>query len=501
MNKISKFMSLIAGAFVIASCSSGVDDKLTPQEARSIAKEAYIYSYPLVENGKNIYSYFYNSRDAEFKTRPNSLKTESNQITYKNAKKHVNPDTPMGYSFVDLRAQPIVVSMPTIEQNRYYSVQVVDLSTYIPGYIGTREDNNQGGDFMIVGPGYKGITPKGIRKVVKVDTDFALLFLRTQMLNDSDMRNVRRIQDQYKLYTLNDYIMMKFNAEQKIKAEMRKQAEKEAKKRGQTLPPVAEEKPQLVSVKSVSSVSWKTITSDDADFFASANFMLQFIPAYYGENKLRENFNRINVAAGKTFNISKFKPEIQNAIKSGMVDGKKAISQAEKDLESGNVYYKDLFGSREAMKEDYLKRALAAKVDMYGNYYKESTYLTLNVDDSNQPLMGGNNYTITFAKGELPPVEAFWSLTMYDENGMLVKNSEERYSLGSSVMRDMRVERNGDLVIYVQPTKPAAGRSNWLPSPANGKFIVWLRAYLPDDSITHGRWPKPTIKKVAMPVQ
>ena len=136
----------------------------SPAEARRIAEAGYIFGLPIVMNYGTMYEYAVDRSSAEFKAPFNELKNEARVYTYQDtAIITPNSDTPYSFAWLDLRAEPIVVSVPAVDKSRYYVVQVVDGSTYNYGYIGSRATGNEAGDYMVVGPEWQGETPPGIK--------------------------------------------------------------------------------------------------------------------------------------------------------------------------------------------------------------------------------------------------------------------------------------------------------------------------------------------------
>jgi len=180
---------------------------VTPAEARAIAKEAYIYGYPLVGNYRIQYAYYVDKKNPEYMAPWNHIKNIHNVYTPADtAVQTPNSDTPYSWIGLDLRAEPIVISVPAIDKKRYYSVEMWDAYTYIIGYAGSRTTGNDAGNIMVVGLGWKGATPKGIKKVYVSDTDFGNVVFRTQLFDPADIENIVKIQNQYKVRPLSAFL-------------------------------------------------------------------------------------------------------------------------------------------------------------------------------------------------------------------------------------------------------------------------------------------------------
>jgi len=225
------------------------------------------------------------------------------------------------------------------------------------------------------------------------------------------------------------------------------------------------------------------------------------------EQALMERFAKIGLGDEDKFDIKKFSPEIQKALEEGAQEGLSAIREfGEKEsvdpLASAKVFGTRAFLNKSA-KENYnldelfIIRAVAAQMGIYGNSGAEAIYPTYLVDSKDTPLDASQNkYTLTFKKGELPPVSAFWSLTMYDgKTQLLIDNLLNRYLLNSSMMEQFVFNKDGSLTLYVQKESPGKElEANWLPAP-NGPFYVVMRLYGPKEEALNGLWINPPVIK------
>ena len=176
-------------------------------EAKDIAEEGFIYGLPIVMNYAVMYEYAVDQDSGQFKAPFNEIKNEARVFTYKDtAIVTPNSDTPYSFAWLDLRAEPIVLSVPAVEKDRYYAVQLEDGNTFNYGYIGSRATGNEAGDYMVVGPDWKGETPPGIKKVFRSTTQFSLAGYRTQLFGPDDIDNVKKVQAGYKVQPLSAYL-------------------------------------------------------------------------------------------------------------------------------------------------------------------------------------------------------------------------------------------------------------------------------------------------------
>jgi len=439
---------------------------LTLAEARAIAKEAYIYGSPMVDGYRIQYTYFVNRESPEFKAPWNQIRNIPRVFTPDDkAVQTPNSDTPYSILGMDLRAEPIVLTFPAIEKERYYSIQIIDLYTHNFGYIGSRATGNDTGSFLIAGPGWKGQTPKGMKQVIRSETELLIAIYRTQVFNPGDLDNVKKVQTGYKVQPLSAFL-------------------------GQPAPKVA---PAIDFIKPLTPEAQK----DSPEFFNILSFVLQFCPTVPPENDLMARFAKIGVGAGKTFDASKLSPEMKTAIEQGMADAWADLADLKKRIDAKEVTSGDLFGTREYLKNNYLYRMAAAVLGIYGNSKQEAMYPIYAVDADGEKLDAAQHrYTLRFPPGQLPPVNAFWSLTMYElPASLLVANPLNRYLLNSPMLPQFKKDADGGLTLLIQNGSPGADReANWLPAP-KGPFFMAMRLYWPKTEAMEGKWTAPPLMR------
>jgi hypothetical protein len=459
-------MALVIVGGCLASASTGVyAQDVTAAEARAIAKEAYIYGFPMVDSYRIQHAYFVDPANPEYKAPWNQIVNVPRVYTPADtAVQTPNSDTPYSFVGLDLRAEPIVLTVPPIEKDRYFSIQLIDAYTFNFDYIGSRTTGNDGGSFLIAGPGWKGETPAGVKKVFQSETEFAFALYRTQLFNPDDLDNVKKVQAGYKAEPLSAFL-------------------------GQPAPAAA---PAIDFIKPLTPDEEKTSLA----FFNELNFVLQFCPTVPSETDLMARFAKIGVGAGKTFDVNTLLPEMKTAIEQGMADAWVDLGNLQKRIESGEVPIGDLPGSRSFLKNNYLYRMGTAVLGIYGNSKEEAMYPLYGVDAEGQKLDGANRYTMHFAPGQLPPVNAFWSLTMYElPASLLVANPLNRYLLNSPMLPQFVKDPDGGLTLYVQNESPGADKEpNWLPAP-KGPFLVFMRLYWPKQEALDGTWKHPPMTK------
>lgn len=451
-----------SGAAVSPLAAGAIDEA----EVRALARDAYVYGYPVVEAYKVLYAQALDHGGPNFKAPVNQIGNTANVFTPKDtAIITPNSDTPYSFVWMDLRAEPLVLTLPPVEKRRYYSVQLVDIYTQNFGYLGTRTTGNKGGNFMIVGPGWNGQKPANVQQVIHSESNIAYALYRTQLFNPKDIGRVRAIQKGYKVRTLSAF-------------------------QGITEPPPS---PAIAWPKPEPGMT------DTPAMFRYLNFMLQFAPPHPSERELMARFARIGVIAGEPFDEKALPPGMQKALADGIADGKAQFAEFKKtQLDTRKLTSADLFGSRETLKNNYLYRYTAAAVGIFGNSAQEALYPSYFSDGNGNALNGSTKrYTMHFAKDKLPPANAFWSLTMYDgKSKLLVDNPLNRYLINSPMLPQLKRDADGGITLYVQKDSPGkSAESNWLPAP-DGPFYAIMRLYLPGEEAISGQWRQPPLVPV-----
>jgi hypothetical protein len=450
-------------ALRISSANAQTD--VTPVEARAIAKEAYIYGEPIVDNYRIQHAYWVDKSSPEYKGPWNEVWNSARLFSPADtAIQTPNSDTVYSFISADLRAEPIVITVPAMEKERYFSIQFIDYYTQNFDYAGTRTTGNGGGSFLLAGPGWKGEIPKGIDKVSRSETELVFPAFRTQLFNPSDIDNVRKVQAGYKAQPLSAFL-------------------------GQPAPKAAA---AIGFIKPLTPAEQKT----SPEFFNILNFVLQFCPTVPSEVELMARFAKIGVGAGKTFDAGKLSPELKTAIEQGMADAWADMGALQKRIDAREVPMGAMFGTREYLKNNYLYRMAAAVNGIYGNSKQEALYDAFAIDAGGQKLEGTKRYTVHFPSGKLPPVNAFWSLTMYElPRSLLVANRLNRYLLNSPMLPQFKRDADGGLTFFIQNESPGADKeANWLPAP-EGPFLMWLRLYWPKGEALDGKWTAPPLKR------
>jgi hypothetical protein len=379
-----------------------------------------------------------------------------------------NSDTPYTFLGADLRAEPLVISVPQVANGRYYSLQFIDMYTHNFAYVGSRATGNEAGHYLLAGPGWKGVVPEGIRSVIRSETHLAFVLYRTQLFGSSDLENVKKIQTEYTVRPLSQFA-------------------------GTTPPPPAS---PVGFVKPLTAEAMKT----SPEFFTILNFLFQFTPVHPSETALMERFATAGLGPGRAFDVSALSAEQRQAVEQGIADAWAAFGAFKREaIDTGRKSSADGFGTREFLQNDYMTRMASAVLGIYGNSKEEANYPAYFVDSEGRPLDGAaGRYTVRFAPGQLPPVNAFWSLTMYElPASLLTANPIDRYLINSAMEPNLVRDPDGGITLYIQHASPGRAREpNWLPAPS-GPFFMVLREYWPKPEALNGSWKAPAAVRVA----
>jgi hypothetical protein len=432
-------------------------------ELREIIKEAYIYGFPMVDSYRIQYSYFVDQSNPEFKGSWNQPHGIARVYTPQDkAIQTPNSDTPYAFLGADLRAEPLVIGVPAVPKRRYYSLQFIDMYTHNFAYVGSRATGNEAGRHLLAGPTWQGAVPGGIKSVIRSETDFAFVLYRTQLFGTSDLENIKMIQAQYEVRPLSEFT-------------------------GTPPPPPVD---PVDFMRPLSAEAQKT----SPEFFAILNFLFQFTPTHPTETGLMKRFAMAGLGPGQSFDVAALSAEQRQAVDQGMADAWQAFARFKREeVDTGKRTSADGFGTREFLHNDYMNRMSSAVLGIYGNSKEEANYPIYFVDAERNPLNGATGrYTIRFGPGQLPPVNAFWSLTMYElPASLLTENPINRYLINSQMEPKLIRDADGGITLYIQHESPGRDKEpNWLPAP-KGPFFMVLREYWPRPQALDGSWKVP----------
>ncbi len=477
MHHVSRRANLLAAISLSLACSAAVAQTATvqPEEAEAIARDAYLYGFPMVMNYKTLWNYVIDAGNPEYKGPFNEVSCEARLFTPDDkAVVTPNADTPYCMFWMDLRAEPLVLSVPEMDANRYYSFQLIDLYTHNFAYVGSLTTGSEAGRYLLAGPGWDGDKPVGITDVIRSETDFVFNVTRTQLFGPGDLAEVKAIQGQYRLQALSAFLGKE--------------------------PPAASARPDFPQ--------WDEGSQFDERFFAYLDFLMELLgnPGP-GEEALWQDLARLGIGPGARFDFATLPAETQEALQAGVKEGLAEMEAFIANNSNDPLASGKWFGTRQFLQQSAetnygldrpdLLRSVAAHMGLYGNSAAEAIYPTYLTDADGEPLnAAAQRYSISFPKGALPPVKAFWSLTMYDgKTQLFIDNPLDRYLLSSEMMKGFKLEEDGSLVLHIGKDSPGQGlEPNWLPAP-DGPFYLVLRLYGPEQAALEGRWTPPAAER------
>jgi hypothetical protein len=473
MNRLSLLFAATLASFTatIHLCSAQTDAP-TADEVKAAAEEAYIYGLPMVMAYTASYEFWLDKSSSQYKSPMGELTHSRRVFTYEDTAVIVpNSDTPYSFVCLDLRAEPWVVSVPNVEEGRYFSVQLVDWNAFNFGYIGSRASGNGAGDFLVVGPDWKGEAPAGIKGILRSSSQFCIAIIRTQLFGPDDMANVANIQDGYQARPLSAFLK-------------------------QPAPPAA------------AAIDFPKANAQLAkeNFFGLLEFVMQVAPPGPEEKEIRAKLARIGVGPEKKSDFKDLPPAHKAAalegVKAGMAKVQERAGSIGKRINGWQVG--SAFGNRDFYKGDWLLRAAAAQAGIFGNNAEEAVYpMTRWLPDGEVIDTSKNNYEITFPAGKFPPAKAFWSVTIYDgKSQLLIKNPINRYLINSPMLSGMKKNDDGSITLHIRKDSPGADKeSNWLPAPDGPVYLV-MRLYWPQTESPsilppgEGDWAPPAVQMV-----
>lgn len=375
-----------------------------------------------------------------------------------------NFDTLYSSAWIDLTQEPMIVSAPDTH-DRYYLLPMLDMWSDVFAVPGKRTSGTEAAHFGVYLKGWNGTLPKGVQPI-ESPTAHIWIIGRTQTNGPEDYVSVNQVQDGYQITPLSKW--------------------------GQTWePPVVID--SSIDVKTPPLVQVNTMSA--AQYFSYGTELMKLNPPHVTDWSTIARLNCIGIVPGQSFDFNAASPAVQDGLNQAVVDGLKLMQEKLPTLArvvNGWQMNTDTMG---VYGNYYLKRAIVAMVGLGANQPQDAIYPLCLADADGKPLDGSNNYILHFTKDELPPVEAFWSITMYDAEGFQVLNTLNRFAIGDR--DDLQYNADGSLDLYIQSLSPGDDKeSNWLPSPSTGVLGVTMRLYAPKAAALDGRWNPPAIKRV-----
>ncbi|MBR0817663.1 DUF1254 domain-containing protein [Bradyrhizobium liaoningense] len=465
--QLSSLAAILSGLSLIVSASTpSAAQSISAEEAQAIAAEAYVYFYPLVTmdlTRKQLINS--DPKTAGIGGPPNTF---DNVQAYPAAdmKSVVRPnfDTLYSSAWLDLTREPMVVSVPDTG-GRYYLLPMLDMWTDVFASPGWRTTGTKAANFLVVPPDWNGNVPAGFARI-DAPTPYVWIIGRTKTDGPADYAAVHEVQKGYKITPLS----------------------------GWGKPPVAVTQTidPTVDVKTPPKLQVDTMAGDK--FFAYAAELSKVHPPHITDEPIIARMVRIGLEPGKSFDITKADATVRKAIEDAPAQAQKLMAWKVPTLARVANHWSMNTDTMGVYGNYYLKRAIVAQVGLGANLPEDAIYPGSVGDETGKPLDGANKYIVRFTKEAEPPVGAFWSITLYDDEGFQVANPLNRFAVSSWM--PFKRDADGSLTLYVQNDNPGGDReANWLPAP-KGSFNLTMRLYAPKSEALTGVWNPPAIKRV-----
>ena len=429
--------------------------------AYSLGIQAYVYGFPLVYLTELRHKWATDKASHPY-TMPNHLyhfRTVADD-TYKDGGSP-NTDTLYSWGFMDLSKEPVVISHPDMG-DRYFAFEMADMYSDNFGYIGKRTTGSQAGAFLVAGPNWHGVKPDDVKDVIASPTPSALVFGRTFVSGPDDTAAGTALQDQFRVVPLSQW------------------------GRKDAVLPDNHDVP----------VPFDRATDPLADF-RTINQAMDENPPREREKIMLEQFAQIGIGQGQSAAFDNLDEATKQGLARAAVDGRKIVQEmvvegVTASRINGWLYPSPDFG-RQGLKDDFRGRSICALGGIICNDAAEAVYIAAFTDVRGKLLDGALKYTLHFEKGQLPPVNEFWSVTMYGPEYNLVPNPINRFAIRDRTP-GIKQDADGSTTFYLQSTSPGQDKeSNWLPTPQKGRFSMLLRAYVPKAPILDRTWTPPTV--------
>jgi hypothetical protein len=455
----------LAAASLLFPGALGHAASLTEQQAKAFAADAYVYFYPLVTMDITRKQMVNVERPEGFHS---PMNTFLNMPAYPTADMRVvvrpNFDTLYSSAWLDLTREPVVVSAPNTD-GRFYLLPMLDMWSDVFASPGWRTTGTQAGNFLLTPPGWTGTVPADMSQI-KAPTPYVWVIGRTKTDGPSDYEAVHKIQAGYQITPLSRW---------------GKPAEKVV---GKVDPKVDMKTPPKILVDTMSGEKYFTYAAE----------LLKVNPPHLTDQPILAQLKRLGLEPGKSLNFAALDPLVQRAMQAAPETGQQLMKWKVATLArvangwSMNTDTMGVYGNY------YLKRAIVAQVGLGANLPEDAIYPLNLGDEAGRPLTGPNKYLLHFTKDSLPPVDAFWSVTLYDAEGFQVANPLNRFAVSSWM--PFKYNPDGSLDLYFQKESPGTDKeANWLPAP-QGHFNLTMRLYAPKSDALTGKWNPPPVRKM-----
>jgi hypothetical protein len=436
--------------------------KLSLQEAKEIAKEAYIFGFPFVANYR-VFMYPLISGHPLMQGAGFNQFAHNRQLFPPTTADTTQRDTIFSLGILDLRREPVVISVPDVPEKQVYMLQLGDTSTESLPYISTLTTGNKASETVLVGPDFQGYLPAPrFDGVITTRGQFVIMLGRTVVFDSKDLSPAHAVQDGMQMRPLSQFL--------------------------------DSEPPQ--EVEPVDFLPWKPESAEGLGIFDYINMALAWHPPAIYEMDAMAEFARIGVVPGRRFTTEGLSPEIVSALEGGVATASAEIARFAQESGGGKLVGTWLWSTKDISRfgRDYLQRAGISLQTIYPNAPDHAIYGRANQDLDGEPLRGEHTYGMRFEAGELPPVNWFWSVTMYDaETTAMVPNPLERYSIGDRT-EGLKFDDDGSLTLTIGHAEPE-DKANWLPAP-EGAFYLIIRLYGAKPEVIAGQWTPPPVKRI-----
>lgn len=434
--------------------------------ARAVAEELYVWAYPLVlmDATRKVTTNFEAPTDKMGES-PVNVFSHARAFPPASFRAVVRPnfDTLYSVAWLDLGAGPLVLTLPRTD--RYHVFQMMDGWSEVFAAPGTRMTDGRGGMSLVAGPGWRGEVPSGM-ELIRSPTDTVWIIGRIQTNGASDYGFVHGLQEQVALVPLGQ------------------QGRPFSPPRGTVDPAVDMHTPPMVAVDRMGGEA----------FFTAMMAALKKSPPHIHDQAMVARMRRIGLEPGRDLGFASLPATVRQALDEAPAAGLAAIRRRSEHMAAEVHGWTMMTGAVGYFGADYVFRAAVALGGLGANRPEDAIYPIATKDGDGQPLNGANRYTLRFERGQTPPVEAFWSVTMYDQQGFPVENPINRQAIGD---RDgMAPDADGGVTIRIQRASPGAGQeTNWLPAP-EGAFSLAMRCYSPREALPSGAWAPPPVRRL-----
>jgi hypothetical protein len=465
---IKTALALALGVLVnpVLSPPAQSQNAITEQDAQSIATDAYVYLYSLVTMDVTRRQLTNHAPGPGVFGGPMNMFVNVEAFPSADFKAVVRPnfDTLYSSAYLDLTKEPVVVSAPDTN-GRYYLLPMLDMWSDVFASPGSRTTGTQAGNFLVTPKGWNGTVPAGLNQI-EAPTPYVWIIGRTKTDGPPDYDAVHKIQAGYKITPLSDW--------------------------GKPPKPVEVKLDPTVDMKTPPKVQVDTMTGNQ--YFTYAAELMKLQPPHVTDQPIIAQMKRIGLEPGKSFDISKVEPVVKKALEDAPEAARKLMEWKVASIARVANHWSMNTDTMGVYGNYYLKRAIVAQLGLGANLPEDAIYPLNLADENGIPLDGANKYGIHFDKGATPPVNAFWSLTLYDPEGFQVANSLGRFAVSSWM--PFKYNPDGSLDLYFQNESPRADReANWLPAP-KGQFNLTMRLYGPKSDALTGRWNPPPIARI-----